>query len=54
MLKSIQLKKNRVRAKRKARVRGKISGTVNTRVSILKSINIYAQPRIDTKKGFYF
>jgi len=37
MLKSIQLKKNRVRAKRKARVRGKISGTAKTpRVSIFQ------------------
>ncbi len=53
MLKSIQLKKNRVRAKRKARVRGKISGTAKTpRVSIFKSNkHIYAQA-IDDTKGF--
>jgi len=53
MLKSIQLKKNRVRAKRKARVRGKISGTATRpRVSIFKSNrHIYAQA-IDDTKGF--
>jgi len=45
MLKSIQKRKNRVRAKRKARVRGKISGTSTLpRVSIFKSNkHIYAQ-----------
>jgi large subunit ribosomal protein L18 len=45
MLKSIQRRKNRVRAKRKARVRGKISGNATLpRVSIFKSNkHIYAQ-----------
>ncbi len=45
MLKSIQRRKNRVRAKRKARVRGKISGVATLpRVSIFKSNrHIYAQ-----------
>jgi len=45
MLKSIQKRKNKVRAKRKARVRGKISGTVALpRVSVFKSNkHIYAQ-----------
>jgi|AAUQ01.1.fsa_nt_gi large subunit ribosomal protein L18 len=53
MLKSIQLKKNRVRAKRKKRVRGKISGTADIpRVSIFKSNkHVYAQA-IDDTKGF--
>ena len=45
MLKSIQRRKNRVRAKRKARVRGKISGVATLpRVSIFKSNrHVYAQ-----------
>ena len=45
MLKSIQKRKNIVRAKRKARVRAKISGTVTLpRVSIFKSNkHVYAQ-----------
>jgi len=45
MLKSIQKRKNRVRAKRKARVRGKISGTSTLpRVSIFRSNkHVYAQ-----------
>jgi large subunit ribosomal protein L18 len=45
MLKSIQRRKNRVRAKRKARVRGKISGVAERpRISIFKSNkHIYAQ-----------
>jgi large subunit ribosomal protein L18 len=45
MLKSVQRRKNRVRAKRKARVRAKVSGVSNMpRVSIFKSNkHIYAQ-----------
>jgi len=45
MLKSIQKRKNRVRLKRKARVRGKISGTsTHPRVSIFRSNkHVYAQ-----------
>jgi large subunit ribosomal protein L18 len=52
MLKSIQKRKNRVRAKRKARVRGKISGVADRpRVSIFKSNkHIYAQA-IDDRVG---
>jgi large subunit ribosomal protein L18 len=52
MLKSIQRRKNRVRAKRKARVRGKISGSATLpRVSIFKSNkHVYAQA-IDDVKG---
>jgi len=50
MLKSIQKRKNRLRAQRKARVRAKIFGTVDTpRLTIFKSNkHIYAQLINDT------
>jgi len=50
MLKSIQKRKNKLRAQRKARVRGKIFGTADLpRLSVFKSNkNFYAQAINDT------
>ena len=51
MLKSVQKRKNRLRTKRKARVRGKIRGNESCpRVSVFRSNRyIYAQAIDDTK-----
>jgi len=52
MLKSIQKRKNLVRAKRKARVRGKISGTAQRpRVSVFKSNKHFYAQAIDDMAG---
>jgi large subunit ribosomal protein L18 len=52
MLKSIQKRKNIVRAKRKARVRGKISGTIEIpRVSVFKSNKHFYAQAIDDIAG---
>jgi len=52
MLKSIQKRKNKVRAKRKARVRGKISGTVTLpRVSVFRSNKHFYAQAIDDVAG---
>jgi large subunit ribosomal protein L18 len=51
MLKSIQKRKNKLRAQRKARVRGKIFGTAELpRLSVYKSKYFYAQA-IDDNAG---
>lgn len=52
MLKSIQKRKNKLRAQRKARVRGKISGTVALpRVSVFKSNKYFYAQAIDDVAG---
>jgi len=52
MLKSIQRRKNKVRAQRKARVRGKISGTeALPRVSVFKSNKHFYAQAIDDISG---
>jgi len=52
MLKSIQKRKNKLRAQRKARVRGKISGTeALPRVSVFKSNKYFYAQAIDDVAG---
>ncbi|MBU1669215.1 50S ribosomal protein L18 [bacterium] len=52
MLKSIQKRKNKLRAQRKARVRGKISGTeALPRVSVFKSNKHFYAQAIDDVAG---
>ena len=52
MLKSIQKRKNRLRAQRKARVRGKIFGTVDKpRLSVFKSNKYFYAQAIDDVNG---
>ena len=52
MLKSIQRRKNKLRAQRKARVRGKISGTeALPRVSVFKSNKHFYAQAIDDVAG---
>jgi len=52
MLKSIQKRKNRLRAQRKARVRAKVFGTVETpRLSIFKSNKHFYAQVIDDVSG---
>lgn len=52
MLKSILKRKNRLRAQRKARVRGKIFGTeTKPRVTVFKSNKYFYAQAIDDNKG---
>ena len=52
MLKSIQKRKNKLRAQRKARVRGKIFGTVELpRLSVYKSNKYFYAQAIDDNAG---
>ena len=52
MLKSIQKKKNKLRAQRKARVRGKIHGTAELpRLSVYKSNKYFYAQAIDDDAG---
>ena len=52
MLKSIQKRKNRLRAQRKARVRGKIYGTAETpRLTVFKSNKHFYAQAIDDNAG---